>query len=141
MDAYSSSCLLVCGRNSFSGSITDASGLLPLPVNDIICLCVLMKSRMPERAALPVEAGMGEAERETAGEAFCFCCSMSSNSRPLAAALCLFISRRRCWILLTERSGDSSCSTQSWLVLSIRKLVTGAPLWQNNATTRVWKLK
>lgn len=52
---------------------------------------------------------MGEAGGEATGEAFCFCSSMSSNSRPLAAALCLFSSRRRCSILFTERSGDDSC--------------------------------
>lgn len=71
---------------------------------------------MPEKAVIPAycglnaEAGMGEAEGETTDEAFCFCCSMSSNSRPLAAALCLFISRRRCSILFTERFGDDSCT-------------------------------
>lgn len=52
---------------------------------------------------------MGEAGGEATGEAFCFCFSMSSNSRLLAAALCLFSSRRRCSTLFTERLGDDSC--------------------------------
>lgn len=83
---------------------------------------------------------MGEAGGETTDEAFCFCCSMSSSSRPLAAALCLFSSRRRCSTLLTERFGDDSCRHIGG-ALSIRKCVSGAPLWPNNAATGVWILQ
>lgn len=83
---------------------------------------------------------MGEAGGETRDEAFCFCCSMSSNSRPLAAALRLFKSRRRCSTLLTERFGDDSCRHIK-VELPIRKCVFGAPLCPNNATTGVWILQ
>lgn len=99
---------------SLSGSITDPSGLLPLPVNDIIVhtfTCFHPEGvGLPADGGLTAEAGMGEAAGEAAAEVFCFCCSMSSNSRPLAAALCLFSSRRRCSTVFTEQSGEVSCT-------------------------------
>lgn len=61
------------------------------------------EATIPVDCGLKAEGGMGEWEGETLVEMLGFCCSMSSSSRPLAAALCLLSSRRRCSTLLTGR--------------------------------------
>lgn len=74
---------------------------------------------------------MGEAGGEPTEEAFCFCCSMSSRSRPLAAALLLFSSRSRC---STEGLGEQAC-THGTAPRSGPKCESGAPFWSHHSTT------